>query len=157
MRYSEILTAAGFFAASASAAAIAISNAANIAFATPLTALNSRSASEPVVVIGQPAPLLLITCADPKFLGECETWPGAELKCYNFPDYFQNRITSVDTRIGLMDGVQTCTLYSELGCGGKSHAFTDAKVDDLRPFGMDDVAKSYMCEEEWFEPPSGER
>ena len=45
----------------------------------------------------------------------------------------------------------------ELGCGGKSHAFTDAKVDDLRPFGMDDVAKSYMCEEEWFEPPSGER
>jgi len=81
MRYNEILTAAGFFAASASAAAIAISNAANIAFATPLTALNSRSASEPVVVIGQPAPLLLITCADPKFLGECETWPGAELKC----------------------------------------------------------------------------
>lgn len=81
MRYIQFLAAAGFFAAFASAAAIAISNAANIEVATPLTALSQRSASEPVVIIGQPAPLLLIACADPKFLGECEKWPGAEFKC----------------------------------------------------------------------------
>ncbi|PVH85158.1 hypothetical protein DL98DRAFT_583752 [Cadophora sp. DSE1049] len=157
MMFIKTLTAAAVFVASASTAAIAVPKAANIAFATPLTTLSPRSASEPLNIISTPASLLLITCADPKFLGYCETWPAAELECNNFPDYSQNRISSVDTRIRPKGGVQTCSLYSELGRAGKSQAFTNTRVDDLRVFGMDDIAKSYMCEEEWFEPPSGER
>ncbi|KAH7420063.1 hypothetical protein BKA64DRAFT_700065 [Cadophora sp. MPI-SDFR-AT-0126] len=157
MKYTTTFTAAAIFATSASAAAIAVSNAANIASTTPLAALNPRSASEPLVIIGRPAPLLLIACADPKFLGLCESLPAVELECFNLPEYFRNTITAVDTRIGPKGGVQTCTLYSELGGGGKSQAFTNTRVDDLRPFGMDDVAKSYMCEQEWFELPSGEK
>ncbi|KAK0108175.1 hypothetical protein ONS95_002997 [Cadophora gregata] len=102
-------------------------------------------------------PLSLIACTDPQFLGQCYTWKSREGHCVDLDESWLNKISAIDTQVPPQGGTQTCTLYSETSCEGTAKGFTNERIADLYPIGWDNVARSFMCEDAWSEPPSGER
>ncbi|KAJ6613942.1 hypothetical protein B0H10DRAFT_2046765 [Mycena sp. CBHHK59/15] len=79
-------------------------------------------------------------CTDANFAGDCTNYGFFVDQCSNFPDEFQDDISSFGSDAGW-----SCTMYTDINCNGDTYTGTNPGFATLPAF-LNDVFSSVHCE-----------